>query len=80
MIFIGDGFTDIPSFSLVKQSGGHAIAVLDNAKSSQDKNLDQVAQLVNDGRVDRVSLGNHFNQDSQLEKSVFRIIDNLNNR
>ncbi|MFC1564681.1 HAD family hydrolase [candidate division KSB1 bacterium] len=35
MIFIGDGYTDIPCFSLVQRSGGTAIAVFD--KNRRDK-------------------------------------------
>lgn len=48
MIYIGDGFTDVPSMKLVKANGGHAIAVSPYGKSkTQTTN-----QLLFDERVD----------------------------
>ena len=32
MIFVGDGYTDIPCFSLIKQQGGVALGVYDRDK------------------------------------------------
>jgi hypothetical protein len=52
MIFIGDGETDIPCFRLVKQQGGHSIAVFQphtpRAKSRSKK-------LMTDGRVNFIA-------------------------
>lgn len=52
MIYIGDGFTDVPSMKLVKMNGGHAIAVVPYGKKStlesqtlfEDKRVDFVAE------------------------------------
>ena len=52
MIYIGDGQTDIPCMRLVKQMGGYSIAAYN--PSSQRK-IDEIRQLVNDGRVDFVA-------------------------
>ena len=47
MIFVGDGFTDIPCFSLVKRGGGLAIAVHDGSPGSQAR----ADSLLSDRRV-----------------------------
>lgn len=73
MIFIGDGETDIPCFSLVKNNGGHAIAVLRNKPDSRQT----LEQLVADNRVDLVSLTLHFECGGKLFKSIERITRKL---
>jgi predicted HAD superfamily phosphohydrolase len=50
MIYIGDGFTDVPSMKLVKMNGGHAIAVVPYGK----KTTDESRILYEDRRVDFV--------------------------
>lgn len=49
MIYIADGPSDIPSFSVVKENGGLAIAVYDPAEQSRFK---QAVELAKTGRVD----------------------------
>ena len=46
MIYLGDGFTDIPSMRMTRETGGYAIAVYQN----NDKKI--VNDLLNDNRID----------------------------
>ena len=45
MIYLGDGFTDVPCMKLTKESGGVSVAVY------TDKNRDMAKKLLNDGRI-----------------------------
>lgn len=70
MIYIGDGFTDIPCMTLVKEKGGVAISIY-----SQNKKESSV-QLVKDGRVNYVCRSD-FKSGSTLEKLIKLIIDSM---
>lgn len=72
MIFIGDGFTDIPCFSLVKKYGGTAVGVL--RRFDEDADKQSLEQLVADNRVDLISLTAHFEKKGKLLESLCRII------
>jgi len=73
MIFIGDGNTDIPCFSLVKSLGGHSIAVYKpKTKGAKEK----AAKLVEDGRVNFIVQAD-YSRDSQLMKVVKAILDKI---
>lgn len=76
-IFIGDGFTDIPSFRVVRQNGGLSIAVCGEEKRDA---LKQLASLVNDGRVNAVSAEGNFKPGNLLEESIERFIRELNRK
>jgi hypothetical protein len=65
MIFVGDGHTDIPCFSLVKKEGGVSIAVFD--KSHVDK-WGRAYRFIQDGRVNNL-LSANYSPDSDL--SIF---------
>lgn len=71
MIFIGDGETDIPSFRLVKEQGGHAIAVYP-PKASKEK----TKELVNQGRVNFIAQAT-YSEGSELDTIVKAIIDKV---
>ncbi|MEZ5814853.1 MAG: HAD family hydrolase [Alphaproteobacteria bacterium] len=73
MVFIGDGETDIPCFRLVKDQGGHSIAVY--APNGRGKK--QRAQtLKKDGRVDYVTAAD-YRDGGKLDQVIKGIIDKL---
>jgi len=67
--------TDIPFMLLVKNSGGHSIAIYQEGKK------EKVKELYDDGRVNFVSLAD-YSKNSDLEKVVQLIIQkiSLNNQ
>lgn len=62
MIFVGDGYTDIPCFSLVKKEGGVAIAVVDKNHSEK---WDRAYQFIQDGRVSNLNSAD-YSENSDL--------------
>ncbi len=73
MLFIGDGETDIPCMRLVKDQGGHAIAVYNPSKR---RAKDTAARLVKDGRATMYVPAN-YEADSQVEQAVMAVIDRI---
>ena len=70
MVFIGDGYTDIPCFSLIKKEKGYAVAVLRDER----ENAKQVLEKLHvDGRIDLFSLTRHFERAGKLFESIERI-------
>ena len=74
IIFIGDGTTDIPCFSIVRRLGGFALAVF--AADALADNHDQITGLINDKRIDGVG-GGDFRAGSTLEGLFSRFIDEV---
>ncbi|RMH48451.1 MAG: haloacid dehalogenase-like hydrolase [Gammaproteobacteria bacterium] len=73
MVFIGDGDTDIPCFRLVKEQGGHAIAVYrPNTKGAKRK----AEKLIKDGRVNFIAPAN-YEAGSELDVIVKGIIGKI---
>ena len=70
MIYIGDGFTDVPCMKLVKLNGGHSIAVY----STED---DSARAIMKQGRVDYLAKAD-YREGSKLESTVFAILDEIN--
>ena len=69
MIYIGDGFTDVPCMKLVKLNGGHSIAVY-----SRDD--DSARAIMNQGRVDYLAKAD-YSVGSKIENTVFAILDEI---
>lgn len=72
MVFIGDGETDIPCMRLVKDQGGHSIAVYGARKKARQHAL----KLIDEGRANLVFSAD-YSAGSDLEKSIFAIIDRV---
>ena len=69
MIYIGDGFTDVPCMKLVKVNGGHSIAVYSEEN-------DSARDIMNQGRVDYMAKTD-YSEGSKLESTVFSILDSI---
>lgn len=52
MIYVGDGFTDVPCMTMIMKLGGQSIGVYDSTKQ---KSIDEVQALLRDGRVCHVA-------------------------
>lgn len=72
MIYFGDGATDIPSMRLVKQFGGHSIAVY--KPRSRDKS--NVERLYKENRVNFVCPAD-YSKDSRIYKVVTTILHKI---
>jgi 2-hydroxy-3-keto-5-methylthiopentenyl-1-phosphate phosphatase len=70
IIYIGDGLTDIPCMTLVKEKGGTAISVYPAGK--KEKSI----QLVQDDRVNYACKGD-YTANSQIEKLVKLKLDQI---
>lgn len=70
MIYLGDGITDIPCMTLIKEKNGKSIAVY------QPQKKDIVEQLLLDNRVNYVCKSD-FKSNSTLEKLVKLILDSI---
>ena len=69
MIYIADGYTDVPCMKLVRSYGGKSIAVYDKS--------DAVAsQLIQEGRADFMARAD-YREGSQLEELVKMIVDHI---
>jgi len=73
MIYIGDGDTDIPCFKLIKEKGGHSIAVYrPNTKGAKEKSI----QLIHDERVNFIAPAD-YKTNSLLDRIVKALIDKV---
>jgi hypothetical protein len=73
MIFVGDGYTDIPCFSLLRQHGGMPIAVYDRHREDKWGNA---FQFVRDGRVANLHSANYA-EDSDLSTFLVMAVRSL---
>ena len=73
IIFIGDGYTDIPAMALTREKGGHSFAVYD----PDAKNREKVArELEEQSRVD-AALPADYREGSALDAALKAIIDSV---
>lgn len=73
MVYIGDGLTDIPCMTLVKEKGGTAIAVINELK----QNIAE--KLINDRRVNFACKAD-YSSGSELDKIVKLVLDTIQAR
>jgi len=76
MVFVGDGYTDIPCFSLIKQNGGIPVAVYDQRQTEKWGNA---FQFVADGRVSNLHSAN-YQQGSDLVNFLSMAVRSLAER
>lgn len=73
MIYFGDGETDIPCMKLVKQKGGHSIAVYKPRDSKKKKTAEK---LIAEGRVNFVCSAD-YTKDKEIHQVVKTILDKI---
>jgi phosphoserine phosphatase len=73
MIFVGDGETDIPCFRLVKDLGGHSIAVY-KPRTRRARTISE--KLIRDGRVNFIAPAD-YSDGRELDRIVKGIIDKV---
>ena len=71
MLYIGDGLTDVPCMTVVKNYGGYAIAVHD---PRNDDSIAVCRELVDANRIDFFAPAD-YNRRRRLEKRVHSILD-----
>ncbi len=70
MIYIGDGLTDVPCMKLVKQSGGHSIAIYNPGQHHN------AAKLLKHERVDWMFEAN-YSEGSELDRTMKLLLSDL---
>jgi len=71
MIYFGDGDTDVPSFTVTRKNGGHAVAVFKPGESSN-----KCRMLFDKQRVDYYAPAD-YSTNSDLERGVKLILDKI---
>ncbi len=74
MLFIGDGYTDIPSFRLITNLGGNSIAVYDEDDKSSKSRAEEIA--CNGRRTSFIFTAN-YSENSPIECTVKAMIDKV---
>ncbi|HUW25755.1 MAG TPA: HAD family hydrolase [Gallionella sp.] len=73
MVFIGDGETDIPCMRLVREQGGHSIAVYNPGKHGAKK---KAGELISEGRATLVATAD-YQEGSTIDLAIKAIIDKV---
>jgi hypothetical protein len=71
MLYFGDGETDVPSMSVVKSQGGHAIAVYGDQKKKAT-----ATKLINANRVDFMCMAD-YSEGGEVYDTVCRILNKI---
>ena len=74
MIYVGDGPTDVPCFSLVMQNGGKTIAVYE---SKDTKAFNECYRLVVESKRADVMCPADYSKGSQLYLALFKMAENI---
>lgn len=72
MIYIGDGDTDIPSMTIVKKYGGHAVAVYPPGKAAKKRTL----EIFRAGRAGHVAAAD-YTAGSRLDRILEKILKDI---
>lgn len=79
MIYIGDGPTDVPCFSLMRRNGGHAIAVY-NPEDKSESSFNKCFQLnVNSDRVRHIAPAD-YREGSHLRLLLKHMVEEIANK
>ena len=70
MIYLGDGYTDVPCMKLTKENGGTSIAVY------TDKNINTAKKLLTDGRINYMARAN-YNKGEEIDTIIKKVIQNM---
>jgi len=73
MIFVGDGLTDVPCFSLIRKNGGIAIGVFDRHEKEK---WGRAWGFIEDGRVSNLVPAD-FSKGSALSLSLMMAVENM---
>lgn len=72
MVYIGDGFTDVPCMKIVSQFGGHTIAVYGDQKAKEEL----AKPLYNENRATFYAKAD-YSEDSKIDKIIKSIINQI---
>ncbi len=67
IVYIGDGYTDVPSMKVVRMNGGHSVAVF-------QEDREKMSELILKGRADYAVYAD-YSVGSDIERTVFALID-----
>jgi hypothetical protein len=73
MVYFGDGETDVPCMKMIKEHGGHAVAVYKNKDARRKK---KALQLISDGRANFVSPAD-YSEGHEIDKIAHIILDKI---
>ena len=76
MIMVGDGYTDIPCFSLVSKGQGMAIGVYDVDKAEDREKRDRAWGFIEEGRVSNLVPAD-YSEKSALTWSLTMVVENM---